>query len=281
MQKLLISLFIVCCLPVLLYSQKAGHDTICVSNDEQHLAEMINNLRKQNKLPEIPLSNSLCFVAKSHVRDLQINRPDTSICNTGSWSDKGKWTPCCYNKYVLKTDCMMDKPKELTPYKFRGYEISYFEEGIVHADSLFDLWSGTPEVADMLLARGIHSDKKWQAMGISIGDNYVCLWLGQRPDPLGKPGLCSKDAPAASVADNGKKDEKSGKYYLIYGSFSMQKEADEEVKKHQANGFKNAQILKKGEKIRVALGVYNSIKEAMAAKEKYKEQYKDAWILKN
>ncbi len=281
MQKLLISLFFFFSLTFMLQAQKSGHDSICISVDEQRITDLINNLRKQNKLPEIPLSNSLCYVAKMHVRDLQTNRPDTSICNTGSWSDKGKWTPCCYNKYVLKTDCMMDKPKELTPYKFRGYEISYFEEGIVHADSLFDIWSGTPEVADMLLARGIHSDKKWQAMGISIGDNYVCLWLGQRPDPLGKPGLCSKEAPKSAAVENEKKNEITGKYYLIYGSFSLQKEAEEEVKKHQAKGFKNAQILKKGDKIRVALGVYNSIKEAMAAKEKYKEQYKDAWILKN
>ncbi len=264
------------------HAQKKMDDDMCVNRNELRLAELINSFRIQNKLPEIPLSKSLFVVAKTHVNDLQINRPDTSICNTASWSDKGKWSSCCFNKYVLKTECMWDKPKELTPYKFKGYEISYFEEGIVNEDSLFRLWSATAEVSDMLLCKGIHSDKKWLAIGVGISDNYACIWLGQRPDPQGKPTVCKNDkqAVSSSVASQ-QPDGKTGKYYLIYGSFSRQPDAEEEVKKYKLAGLKNAQIVLNGDKIRVALGVYDSIKEAMAAKDKYKDKYKDAWILKN
>ncbi len=252
---------------------------MCVSKDELHLIELINIYRTQNKLAIIPLSKSLFEVAKTHVYDLQTNRPDTSICNTASWSDKGNWSACCFNKYVLKTECMWDKPKELTPYKFKGYEISYFEEGIVNVDSLFNIWINTSEVTDMLLSKGIHSDKKWLAIGSGISDNYACIWLGQRADPQGKPVICKKENKP-SMADN-KTDNKTGKYYLIYGSYSRLNEAEEEVKKYRLSGLKNAQVIQNGDKMRIALGVFDSIKEAMAAKEKYKEKYKDAWILKN
>ncbi|NOU46648.1 MAG: SPOR domain-containing protein [Bacteroidales bacterium] len=265
-----------------IHAQSKGADSMCINQSELRLVSLINQYRVQNKLAEIPLSKSLCFVAKTHVYDLQVNRPDTSICNTTSWSDKGKWSSCCFNKYVVTTECMWDKPKELTLYKFKGYEISYFEEGIVNEDSLFVLWTSTGEVIDMLLGKGIHSDKKWLAIGVGISDNYACIWLGQRPDPQGKPSICKNDTQAViSSTSSQKSDGKTGKYYLIYGSFSRQPEAEEEVKKYKLAGLKNAQIILNGDKIRVALGVYDGIKEAMAAKDKYKDKYKDAWILKN
>jgi hypothetical protein len=279
-------LFVLCCTAVLpaakINAQSKDDDSMCINQNELRLVSLINQFRVQNKLSEIPLSKSLSFVAKTHVYDLQVNRPDTSICNTASWSDKGKWSSCCFNNYVLKTECMWDKPKELTPYKFKGYEISYFEEGIVNEDSLFRLWSTTGEVSDMLLSKGIHSDKKWLAIGAGISDNYACIWLGQRADPQGKPAICKKETRSGSpVAGKQKTDAKTGKYYLIYGSFSRQIDAEEEVKKYRSAGLRNAQILQNGGKLRVALGMYDSIKEAMAAKEKYKDKYKDAWILKN
>ncbi|PKP52657.1 MAG: hypothetical protein CVT92_07965 [Bacteroidetes bacterium HGW-Bacteroidetes-1] len=266
--------------------QSTSQQSVCLNNEEMKLAEKINTFRKQNRLPEIVLSLSLSFVAKTHVADLQLNKPDTSICSTASWSDKGKWTPCCYNSYVLKNACMWDKPKEITSYPYRGYELSYYEEGIVDVDSVFQLWKSTNEVADMLLSQFAHSDKKWLAMGIGISENYVSVWLGQRNDPAGKPSKCNKENETIfqpTFADTLKKEiisENSAKYYLIYGSFTNKADANEAIKRYRNAGMKNVQLLVKEGRFRVALDVFIHLKDAIAAKEKLHPSYPEAWIYK-
>jgi len=268
------------------YSQVHTVDNFCITPEEDRLMKMINTFRKQNKLPEIQVSASLCFVAKTHASDLQLNRPDTSVCNTGSWSNKGNWKSCCYNPYVYKPECMWDKPKELTQYTYRGYELSYFEESIVQADSIFKLWVNATAVVDFILGKGDHSDKKWAAMGVGLSDNYVSLWFGQRIDAKGKPKVCDKNDIAfrAAFTDSQAavdKAVKGNRFYLIYGSFSTVADAQEAVRRYKNSGFKSAQVLNRDNKIRVALDVYDSLKEAMAAKEKLSASYSDAWILKD
>lgn len=140
--------------PNITTSQNLIPEEFCLSNNEFNLFEKVNLLRLDYEKRQLQLSSSLSYVAKAHVEDLQNNKPDTSICNLSSWSDKGDWTACCYNKYIHNPDCMWDKPKELTPYPYRGYElVTYFEEG-THVDSIIDLWSDSKEVLDMILTRG-------------------------------------------------------------------------------------------------------------------------------
>lgn len=276
-------LFILALLSVGLFAQQNQTD-VCLNQDEIRLAELINNFRKENKMPAVALSVSLTQVAKTHVVDLQTNNPDTSICSTASWSDKGSWKACCYNPYVLQEECMWDKPKELTSYVYRGYELSYYEERIIQVDSLFALWKSTTEASEILLTKGAYRDKKWEAMGLAIGENYACVWFGQRADSKGKPPKCADLAASQqkvnttnvinTAADN-------SKYYLIYGSFSNRNDADEAVKRYRNNGFKQAMVLEKASKIRVAIGVYDNLKDAMAAKEKLAASFSDAWILKD
>lgn len=266
-------------------------DNFCISPEEERLTELINTLRRQHRLPEISLSASLSFVAKSHVADLQQYRPDTSICNTNSWSDKGIWTACCYQPYVLKQDCMWDKPKELTSYPYRGYELSYFEEGIIHVDSLWKLWRNIPEVVDMLLSRNHHDDKKWVVIGAGISDNYASVWLGQRPDPKGRPQVCSQAGAVfrppfnihlQTAVDTASPDaEQASRFYLIYGSFSVLGDAEEAVRRYRNAGFNNAQVVAKDNRIRVALDVFPTLREAMFAKDRLSASYSDAWILRD
>lgn len=275
--------------PLNLDVQAQAHtvDNFCISRSEERLVELINAFRRQNRMPEIPLSASLSFVAKSHIADLQRNRPDTSICSTASWSDQGAWTPCCYQAYVLKNECMWDKPKELTPYTFRGYELSYFDEGIIELNKLWELWLSTTEVTDLLLTKGHHSDKKWAAIGVGISDNYASVWFGQRADAKGKPRVCSesdvafrapfKDSPQLSREEN---ETETSRFYLIYGSFSVKADADEALRRYKNAGFRNAQIVTKDNRIRVALDVFPTLREAMFAKEKLSASYSDAWIMR-
>jgi hypothetical protein len=272
--------------PAFAYPQVHTVDNFCISVAEEKFAATINQFRKANRLSEIPLSVSLSYVAKTHVADLQLNRPDTCICTTGSWSNKGIWKACCYNSYLHKPECTWEKPKELTNYSFRGYEIVYMEESILKPDSVVSLWFKIPEIVDFLLGRGTHSDKKWSAMGIGIGENYLSLWLGQRPDPNGKPTVCSQNEPSfrAPFADRIEKNATGGKvarYYIIYGVFNTMADAQEAVLRFKNNGFNRAVVVTKDNKIRVALNVFDSLKEAIAAKENLGTSYSDSWILKD
>jgi hypothetical protein len=266
-------------------AQITSVEDVCLTEAELKLADAINQFRKQNKLPEIPLSASLSFVAKAHIWDLQTNNPDTSICTSASWSNKGKWTPCCFNPYILKYDCMWDKPKELTSYTYRGYELVYYDESIVQPDSIFQVWKSSYETIDMLLTQNQHSDKKWLAMGLAIGENYVSLWFGQRNDPIGVPKKCSSlEASSFSAVkpnqDEGEEPPKTSTYYLIYGSFNTKADASEAIKRYKNSGLTNVRILEKEGRFRISLNQFDNLRDAMKAKEQLSISYPEIWIYK-
>jgi hypothetical protein len=268
------------------FGQEHSIDNFCITTAELNFSESINKFRRENRMSEIPLSTSLSFVAKTHVADLQLNRPDTSICTTASWSDKGIWKSCCYNSYIHRPECMWEKPKELSNYPFRGYEIVYFEENLLQPDMVADLWFSVPEVVDFILGKGAHSDKKWAAMGVGIGENYLSLWMGQRTDPNRKPAVCAKGneiflAPFTNDTSAKTSVKNTNRYYIIYGIFGSLQEAQTALKTHKNNGFEHAVIVTKDNKIRVALNVLDNLKDAIAAKEKLPAEYSDSWILKD
>jgi hypothetical protein len=209
----------------------------CISPAEVHLYKKINEYRKQYDLPPIPLSRSLCYVAKTHVRDLFFNRPDQGACNFHSWSDKGQWKPFCYPRDEKKNSSVWDKPKEISPYNSKGYEIVYWENNAATIDSILPFWISIDYFNSFMISAGKWLGKNWQAIGIGIYENYAAAWFGEIPDPEGEPWTCGEE-PAkktvipASKADSArplpkpavnsqKKDsslivtEKPGIYYII------------------------------------------------------------------
>ena len=173
---------------------------------------------------------------------------------------------------------MWDKPKELTSYNFRGYELVFSEEGIIDADSVFNLLRTTADAANMILCRDLHSDKNWLAMGVGISENYVSIWFGQRKDSAEPPTGCNEKTAAtesAMIVSN-----KAGKYHLIYGSFLNKGDAAEAVKRHKNSGLTQAGILQKDGKFRVSLEQFTSLSDAMKAKERLHDRYPEAWIFK-
>ncbi len=263
-----------------IFAQKSIPKGFCVSNEEAKLADAINLLRIDYGKPKIQFSTSLSYVAKTHTTDLQINHPDTSICNLSSWSDKGNWTPCCYSEYVHKPKCMWDKPKELTPYPYRGYELVMYFEDSFNFDSVINLLSDSKEALDMLLTRGIYEKKKWMCLGAGISDNYVAIWFGQRKDKLKPPHICKKEKPIVKNTDSLTK-EKSNTYYLVFGSYDNLHDAKEESAKIKKDNFDNCDILVKNNRFRVYLNKFDSMKEALFAKQQLPPNYKAAWILKD
>ena len=257
-------------------SDKKISKDFCISNAEYQLYERLNQFLTENGNKSLTLSKSLSFVAKTHVNDLQLNHPDTSICNLSSWSDKGNWNPCCYNKYVLDQDCMWDKPKELTNFRYRGYELAIYFEVEFNTDSIMQILLSSNKAIDMLLTKNDYSKKHWVCMGLGINEKYVSIWFAQRADNSGKVLVCK--------GEENKTEEQmvplKTKYYIIAGSFNDIKDAREVLKRLKQNEFSDSGILKSGTNNRVYLAEFPSLKEAMYFKQKLPYTYNDAWILK-
>lgn len=261
------------------FAQKDLPSDFCISQEEQQLFEQINILLEAYGIKPLQTSSSLSYVAKLHVDDLEKNHPDTSVCNLSSWSDKGDWTACCYNPYVPNQDCMWDKPKQLTRYPYRGYElVAYFEDEI-STDSVIKLWSNSKQVLDMLLTNGNFEKKKWVCMGVGMNKHYVAVWFGQRADRAKKPILCDTNNyhEAATVAS---KPGDPITYFLVVGSFKDQKDAKEFLRRLKKDGYHEADIYHDNQNFRIYTDKFSDLKEAMHAKKQLPYTYRDAWVFK-
>jgi hypothetical protein len=176
-------------------SSKEGPEvpaSFCISTMEMKLYNMINEYRNRYDLPPIPLSKSLCFVASTHVKDLFFHHPDQAPCNFHSWSDKGPWKPFCYPRDENKKNSVWDKPKEITRYKGKGYEIVYWENNPVTIDSILPFWKSIDYFNSFMMNTGKWQGKKWNAIGIAIYENYASAWFGEAPDTNGIPDICGQ-----------------------------------------------------------------------------------------
>lgn len=175
-KKFIASVFIL--LPFLVVSQD-------LSDEELKLYSIINDYRNSKGLYNIPISKSLTFVAQTHVRDLANNKPNQGNCNMHSWSNKGKWTACCYTGDHRKAKCMWDKPRELTKYDGDGFEISMGSTSKNYrANALEALlsWKGSKGHNEVIINKGIWKDSDWSAIGIGIYKNYAVVWFGTERD---------------------------------------------------------------------------------------------------
>ncbi|MBN1799787.1 MAG: CAP domain-containing protein [Spirochaetales bacterium] len=152
--------------------------------EEQKLYNLIMEYRAAYNLPVIPLSPSLSYVAKLHVRDLYKHPPKGS-CNLHSWSDDGPWTSCCYTSNHAKAECMWYKPKELTPYTGMGFEISMYYSLQVTAEMALTTWKTSSGHNQVIINKGKWRDSTWRAIGIGIYLNYAVVWFGKEGDLCG------------------------------------------------------------------------------------------------
>ncbi len=275
------TILLFCFISFALSAQKKLPKNFCIDSTEAKLYNRLNKIRTDYGKPKLQLSASLSYVAGLHVADLQENHPDTSICNLSSWSDKGDWTPCCYTKYLHNPDCMWNKPKELTPYRYRGYEMVTVIRENFNTDTIINLWSDSKDVLDMILTRDNYAKKKWICTGIGISKNYISIWFGQKKDNIKDPKVCNDkgnedrtDSPIITI-------NKPNTYYLIYGSFNNMHDAKEASKKIKNHNFKNIGIFEKNNKFRIFLDKYSNMKEALFAKQQLTYPYNKAWILKD
>ncbi len=261
-------------------------DDFCITADELQLYNLLNQYRKDNKMSEIPLSKSLCYVAKLHVSDLQYNRPDTGNCNLHSWSAQGDWVECCYGTDVFNSTCMTSKPKEMTTYPGKGYEIAFWESVDARPSIVFELWNSSQASRDLILNRGIWKDMTWRAFGVGMLDGYAVVWYGAESESDEGVKICGSDQTAGRLIDQVKpKEPATGgtgvRYHLIIASFADEAIAKQQMQQYKSQGFKNPSVIKAGDNFRVSLGSYATQEEAVSARKKLGQKYEKAWVMKN
>ena len=280
-----------------------------VSPMEMKLYNMINEYRQRYDLPPILLSRSLCFVASTHAKDLFFHHPDVQPCNFHSWSDKGNWKPFCYPRDEKKNNSVWDKPKELTKYNGKGYEIVYWENNPVNIDSIIPFWRSIDYFNSFLMNTGKWKDKKWNAIGIGIYENYACAWFGEVPDEettlpgavkvtekshpseniksdtLKAPASSRKAVPAAKNESKPpvKVEPKpivKGVYYIIVKSGLPVNVMKKTVSDLISQGYRGTKLLARDNKLRVSIMEMDTKPRADSALREVRKIFHDAWILK-
>lgn len=168
---------------------------ICLTKTELDLYKLINEYRVQKGLPEVKLSASLSFVARTHAKDQTENFKDGNRCNMHSWSKNEAWSSCCYTPDQKKAKCMWDKPRELTNYHADGFEISFYSTYTYSSPEAFakDIlsgWKKSPGHNDVIINKNMWKEMKWKAIGIGINGEYADVWFGADEDSAGESLLC-------------------------------------------------------------------------------------------
>ncbi len=271
-------------IPNLTFTQNEIPADFCINQEELKLYNLFNEYRKTMNQPEIPLSKSLCFVAEKHINDLIQNKPDTNTCNFHSWSDKGEWTSCCFEVELKDKSCMQKKPQELTKYVGNAYEIVYWENRVATADKAFDQWRETAASQSMIINIKDWEDHNWNAVGVCIQGNFAIAWLGKEIDVETETKICGTGTVIKNERPKteGEKliiSEATGRFYLIFGSFSILEDAKEQAKKYAGEGFKKVKIISKDNKFRISLADYSSKELASTSKKELPAKYKEAWVM--
>lgn len=235
-------------------------------------------------LNEAQLSKSLSFVAKQHAIDLFTNKPDTNTCNFHSWSDKGKWIPCCFEKEVIDKSCMINKPLEITKYPGVGYEMIYWENKSANADKAFEQWRETSASRSLITNFKEWEKFKWTAVGVGIYEGFAIVWFGEEKDSETETLICGTNERVQYKVPENKEEElivskESGRFYIIIGSFASIDDAKLQLVKYNNEGFKKAKVVTKDNKFRISLADYATQELAAEAKKELPAKYKDAWIL--
>ncbi|PLW92125.1 MAG: CAP domain-containing protein [Marinilabiliales bacterium] len=153
-----------------------------LTTEELKLYDLIMEYRDSKRLASIPISPSLCYVALLHARDLNEN-PPKGRCNMHSWSKNGPWGKCCYTEDHAKSQCMWDKPRELTSYPGYGYEIAFWSTDIENmAEQALKGWKESSHHNNVMINKPPWRDHPWKAIGLAIVGNYAIVWFGEEED---------------------------------------------------------------------------------------------------
>lgn len=137
------------------------------SEDEISLYREINDYREANGLIEIPFSPQLQRLASFHALELRQSRRlshDFLDCDTDD-----------------NPSCMWDSIRRIGgSYPPPVFEIA--ASGVRSAIEAVESWSTSQQHNDVILNRGVWSDRPWLAMACGHDGAYAVCWFGERQD---------------------------------------------------------------------------------------------------
>lgn len=256
----------------------------CISQKEYRLYQLINEYRQKLALDVIPLSNSLCYVAKTHAADLSANYPFGEDCNMYSWSDKGDWKPFCYPSDQDRRNDVKDKAKEISGYPGKAWELTYWDNVDVDLEEVVSFWNSIPYTSAILSNTDKFANLGWKSMGVGVQDGYILVWFGSKEDLEPSTSICetgekiiNKSIPnelVVPVTDNSAKEH----YYIIIGSYNKKNDANAAVKSYVEMGYPKAIVVEEQGKIRVAIDHFDDKSQANSALNNYRNKFKGAWV---
>ena len=161
---------------------QAGPALVQASAAEETLYRLIMDYRKSKGLPSIPLSKSLTYVAKLHVRDLDTHA-FAPPANKHSWSGDGPWKSVNYTPDHAQAQLMWDKPSELTRYQGSGFEIATTQPGGATAQNALTSWKASKLHNAVMVNANVWETISWQAIGVGIYRDHAVVWFGRDVDP--------------------------------------------------------------------------------------------------
>lgn len=265
-------------------------EQFCITQQEYRLFRMINEYRARLTLDPIPLSKSLCYVAKTHATDLSINYPMGEGCNMHSWSDKGDWKAFCFPADQDRKNDVKDKAKELTSYPGKAWEITYWDNTELDLNLVLEFWRSISYTTNMMTNSGEWENMVWKSMGVGIENGYVLLWFGQDVDVELYTIICETGekimntsipnelvVPVATTTKTQAEPAKNT-YYVIIGSYNKKADAQAAVNSYHQMGYPKAVIVEEQGKIRVAIDQFNNEAEAQNSIINYRKKFQGAWV---
>lgn len=185
---------------------------------------------------------------------------------------------------------MNEKPKEITGYKGKGWEMVYSSGEEARADEAFDLWISLDVTKDYLLNTGKWL-KPWKAIGIGFYGDYACVWFGDTEDVEKGFGLCGSqpdgDSNESAIGrqETVKPTSVAGinplnSFCIITGSLNNRENADQEAERLRKAGYPQARVVASANVFRISLMEFNSEQEAQTALNNLRNKFTGAWILK-
>lgn len=180
---------------------------------------------------------------------------------------------------------MHSKPKELTDYRYNGWELIFWDSEAAQPDSAMEFWERTDISLNVLINNHPSYKKDWNAIGVAITGKYACLWLGHYDDPEEAVAPCSNQQ-ADTTANEDQPEEvgmilkETDGYHIIVASFTNEEDATESVRSYRDKGYPKSGIIQSNGKYRISLSSHGSLQQAKNAKDNLGAGFGNAWILK-